>query len=541
MISSLSPERLFSLFFFISVNIIAYASPAKKTDISYSVLTKVDEFEKFSDSTIVNEHFETAGKLDLGFYKGTIWVKVTIKNNDEDNDFIISNTDPINRTYRFYRLDSLSNALTRLPSGTVNFEDDRSLNFPEANFRISLKRNEEQTYFIYCKSDGRVLKSEFEVMSLDQYFSHIQYIYIENGFFYGAAFIILLINLFRLKNWKRKIYIYYSVFIVSTCLLYMSMEGYLFVLKENNYIIDHLIFFIVRIWEFALVSFTLRMFKIKEQLPKFDLGVKLLMGIIFGGYSLYQLMFIHSSVSQLHIIESASLSIWIVVILIIIAVSGKKRLTETKYYIFTLLIFLVFLIIGLICNHGEIISGNASTFLKIGTLFELGMFTYTISFVLMKKETELLEIKSRVIEMKREFEKDLREHRDRAKVLNDRYHKMKQSIDKLSNEGKINKSDLISIFKLLESNAKSDEEWLSFKERYAKLNPDFLPGLITKHPNLTKSEIRLLVLIKIGFSQKEISDLIGIASDSVKKSKQRVRKKMNLDRSTVLAQYIYDF
>src|SRR5690606_24547153 len=96
------------------------------------------------------------------------------------------------------------------------------------------------------------------------------------------------------------------------------------------------------------------------------------------------------------------------------------------------------------------------------------------------------------------------------------------------------KTDLISIFKLLENSLTTDMEWDEFKLKFEELKPEFFEKLLAHQPSFTKSEIRLLTLIKIGYAQKEIANMLSIAPDSVKKARSRVRKKINLPENASL-------
>jgi two-component system, sensor histidine kinase LadS len=86
-----------------------------------------------------------------------------------------------------------------------------------------------------------------------------------------------------------------------------------------------------------------------------------------------------------------------------------------------------------------------------------------------------------------------------------------------------------------------ESEWADFEVKFKLLNPNFISNLFDKHPDLTKSEIRLLILIRIGYSQKEIAEILNIAPDSVKKSRSRVRKKLNLGEDDALNSYLAKF
>ena len=101
--------------------------------------------------------------------------------------------------------------------------------------------------------------------------------------------------------------------------------------------------------------------------------------------------------------------------------------------------------------------------------------------------------------------------------------------------------EFLSILKLLESNLNDEQEWVSFKAKVNEINPSFIQNLQAKHDELSKNDLRLLLLVKIGFMQKEISKMLFIAESSVKKSKQRIRKKLNLSPDITLSEFLLDY
>ena len=62
-----------------------------------------------------------------------------------------------------------------------------------------------------------------------------------------------------------------------------------------------------------------------------------------------------------------------------------------------------------------------------------------------------------------------------------------------------------------------------------KGNYDFQQKLKSKHPDLTRYNIRLCTYLKAGLSTKEIASLLNITPDSVKKAKHRLRKKLKMN------------
>ncbi len=74
----------------------------------------------------------------------------------------------------------------------------------------------------------------------------------------------------------------------------------------------------------------------------------------------------------------------------------------------------------------------------------------------------------------------------------------------------------------------TEEDSKSFKRSYEKVHPGFLTKLRTGYPHLTPSETRLLALTKINLSTKEISDILNIEPNSVRRLRNRIRQKLDL-------------
>ena len=62
----------------------------------------------------------------------------------------------------------------------------------------------------------------------------------------------------------------------------------------------------------------------------------------------------------------------------------------------------------------------------------------------------------------------------------------------------------------------------------------FYENLISKHPNLTKTELVLCALIRLNLSSKEIADYTYVQHKTVQTQKNRLRKKLNIPSDTNL-------
>lgn len=78
-------------------------------------------------------------------------------------------------------------------------------------------------------------------------------------------------------------------------------------------------------------------------------------------------------------------------------------------------------------------------------------------------------------------------------------------------------------------NLKDHSNWATFINQFEIIHSGYLSGIIDKHPDLTKNEIRLIVLEKLFLTTKEMAEILGISPESVTKGKQRLKKKLDLN------------
>jgi DNA-binding CsgD family transcriptional regulator len=98
---------------------------------------------------------------------------------------------------------------------------------------------------------------------------------------------------------------------------------------------------------------------------------------------------------------------------------------------------------------------------------------------------------------------------------------------------------------LLTNEIKRIKQKMSFTTEAEKIYQDaeqshneFLSRLLSKFPNLTNQEKRLLVLLRIGLSTKEIAPVLNISTKSVEIGRHRLRKKINLNKDENLIQFV---
>lgn len=142
-----------------------------------------------------------------------------------------------------------------------------------------------------------------------------------------------------------------------------------------------------------------------------------------------------------------------------------------------------------------------------------------ISKIKMKeKELELeLENSQKILQVK---EKELRSYILDLSHKNMLISELQREISSESDKNEI------QVAQLLNQKILTDEDWEKFKNKFGAIYPEFLPKIKLLKTSLTEAEIRLLVLLKLKLSGKEMASTLGISPQSVRVTKMRLKKKL---------------
>ncbi len=87
----------------------------------------------------------------------------------------------------------------------------------------------------------------------------------------------------------------------------------------------------------------------------------------------------------------------------------------------------------------------------------------------------------------------------------------------------------------------TSNKWEEFEARFTSINQNFYKNLKNRFPGLSQKDLKVCALIKLNFSSKDMASLLGISVESVHTSRYRLRKKLNLERSENLSDFIAQF
>ncbi len=111
-----------------------------------------------------------------------------------------------------------------------------------------------------------------------------------------------------------------------------------------------------------------------------------------------------------------------------------------------------------------------------------------------------------------------------------------QNLQKLSKEEE--GITLKSIIADINASKSNDTKLMLIKQNIKQVNFEFIKNLKSAHPTLSKTDIEICSFIRVGLDRNEISKLRNTSVEAVRKSRHRIRKKMDLEDHIDLYAYL---
>lgn len=103
-----------------------------------------------------------------------------------------------------------------------------------------------------------------------------------------------------------------------------------------------------------------------------------------------------------------------------------------------------------------------------------------------------------------------------------------QRIDNGGDAGQIAKRTVMELKNQIRAHVNEEDEWRNFRTHFEQVHPGFFKRLKDLYPNLTEYELRLCAYIRTGMYGKQIAMMLSVQPESIKKSRTRLRKKLQL-------------
>jgi len=86
-----------------------------------------------------------------------------------------------------------------------------------------------------------------------------------------------------------------------------------------------------------------------------------------------------------------------------------------------------------------------------------------------------------------------------------------------------------------------ESTWKQFEKYFKEVHPNFNKNISAKHPTISPAELKLASLLSLNLDTKEIAAILHQSTDSVKVSRTRLRKKLEIESEINLIAYLMQF
>lgn len=179
--------------------------------------------------------------------------------------------------------------------------------------------------------------------------------------------------------------------------------------------------------------------------------------------------------------------------------------------------------------------------ITFGLLLLTSVWTWRVNIAKLKQKKIITERNQKIKMLELEGELESKNRKLTARALNmATRNEILLDIMKILNENTelTTRDDIQKIVHELKMQVKKDAGWKDFLIHFEEANYGFLKTLKEKHPKLNTNDIRFLSYLYMNLSIKEIASMFNITPDACRKRKERIGKKMGLQNTSFLYDYI---
>ncbi len=179
-----------------------------------------------------------------------------------------------------------------------------------------------------------------------------------------------------------------------------------------------------------------------------------------------------------------------------------------------------------------------TVFIVLFLIMVISILLYNRQVLKIKKDKQLLLSEKRRVDEELKFtEMKLNAYTENLRKNNALIGSFQQQIEQLKSK---NADDGVvkHLEELMQAHIMTDDSWAEFKKIFLKVYPNFLFEIKKTFLHLSETDIRLLTLIKLQCTNKEMANMLGITIEGIKKARQRLRKKMKLDEEVTIEEAI---
>lgn len=168
-----------------------------------------------------------------------------------------------------------------------------------------------------------------------------------------------------------------------------------------------------------------------------------------------------------------------------------------------------------------------------------GFLLYYFTKMKKKKEKEVYLAKEKIMKLEKDkMETELKKAKMEMQFFIENLNEKNSLIDEISAELNKLQNTLdyekqgmqTKLIEIKNSVILTDDDWKTFLQRFEIIYPDFIPYIKSEYPKITNAELRYLMLLKIGLSNKDMADTLGVSLNTIHVTWKRLREKLGISK-----------
>ncbi len=161
-------------------------------------------------------------------------------------------------------------------------------------------------------------------------------------------------------------------------------------------------------------------------------------------------------------------------------------------------------------------------------LLAIGLLLSLIGFYAIRQKLNRNKLEKEKVDAELAFKKkELTTHALHLAKKNEVLEGLKQKAQELkTQDGSTNGYQ--QLIRTINFDLQDDNNWKNFSRYFEEVHKDFNSNVKSKFPQVTSNELRLLALLKMNLSSKEIANILNISPEGIKKARYRLRKKLDI-------------
>lgn len=179
-------------------------------------------------------------------------------------------------------------------------------------------------------------------------------------------------------------------------------------------------------------------------------------------------------------------------------------------------------------NEIDLLKQKGEIDLLYKILLGVGFLLSLIGFYALRQKLKRSKIEKEKLDLELDFKKkELTTHALHLAKKNELLEDIKQQAKSFKTSDNSHKG-YNQLIRTINFDLKDDNNWENFRKYFEEVHTNFNSNVKQKFPAVTPNELRLMALLKMNLSSKEIANILNISHEGVKKARYRLRKKLEI-------------